>query len=80
MFTKSRNSIKNAIKGYRKSIAGIKAHQRTEVIWPPVPVPHFMSDELFTETIGQAARNVHKRLCQVEYRTQAPTPDFMGGK
>ena len=25
-----------------------------------------------TQTIGQAARNVHKRLRQVEYRTQAP--------
>jgi 23S rRNA (cytosine1962-C5)-methyltransferase len=31
-----------------------------------------MSYELFTQTIGQAARNVHKRLRQVEYRTQAP--------
>ena len=27
---------------------------------------------LFTQTIGQAARNVHKRLRQVEYRTQSP--------
>ena len=33
---------------------------------------HFMDYELFTQTIGQAARNVHKRLRQVEYRTQAP--------
>ena len=30
------------------------------------------SYELFTKTIGQAAKNVHKRLRQVEYRTQAP--------
>ena len=27
---------------------------------------------LFTQTIGQAAKNVHKRLRQVEYRHQAP--------
>ena len=31
---------------------------------------HFMDYQLFTQTIGQAARNVHKRLRQVEYRTQ----------
>ena len=33
---------------------------------------HFMTYELFTETIGQEARNVNKRLRQVEFRTQAP--------
>ena len=31
-----------------------------------------MTYELFSQTIGQAAKNVHKRLRQVEYRTQAP--------
>ena len=29
-------------------------------------------NELFTEMIQQAAKSVHKRLRQVEYRTQAP--------
>ena len=33
---------------------------------------HFMTPELFAETVGQAARSVHRRLRQVEYRTQAP--------
>jgi 23S rRNA (cytosine1962-C5)-methyltransferase len=33
---------------------------------------HFMTQELFTETIAQAAQSVHKRLRQVEFRTQAP--------
>lgn len=32
---------------------------------------HFMTYELFTEMLHQAARSVHKRLRQVEYRTQA---------
>ena len=32
---------------------------------------HFMDPELFTKTIREAASNVHKRLRQVEYRTQA---------
>ena len=31
-----------------------------------------MDPELFTKTIREAASNVHKRLRQVEYRTQAP--------
>ena len=30
-----------------------------------------MDAELFTKTIREAAGNVHKRLRQVEYRTQA---------
>lgn len=33
---------------------------------------HFITPELFAETIGQAARNVKKRLRQIECRTQAP--------
>ena len=33
---------------------------------------HFMAPVLFTKTIGEAARNVHKRLRQIEYRTQSP--------
>lgn len=31
-----------------------------------------MDYDLFTKTIAQAASNVHKRLRQVEFRTQAP--------
>ena len=31
-----------------------------------------MDFERFTETIQQAARSAHKRLRQVEFRTQAP--------
>ena len=31
-----------------------------------------MTQELFTEVISQAAKAVHKRLIQVEFRTQAP--------
>lgn len=32
---------------------------------------HFMTQELFTKTIGEAARSAHKRLRQVEFRTQS---------
>ena len=33
---------------------------------------HFMTQELFTQMMHQAAKSVHKRLRQVEFRTQAP--------
>ena len=33
---------------------------------------HFMTQELFTKTVKEAAKAVHKRLRQVEFRTQAP--------
>jgi 23S rRNA (cytosine1962-C5)-methyltransferase len=33
---------------------------------------HFMTEELFKQTILQAAKSAHKRLRQIEFRTQAP--------
>lgn len=70
-FTKSKNSIKNAVKGYREiNLRGMKLVKDGGYL-VTCSCSHFMSYELFTQTIGQAARNVHKRLRQVEYRTQA---------
>lgn len=71
-FTKSRNSIKNAVKGYREiNLRGMKL-VRDGGFLVTCSCSHFMSYELFTETINQAAKNVHKRLRQVEFKTQAP--------
>lgn len=71
-FTKSRSSIKNAVKGYREiNLRGMKL-VRDGGFLATCSCSHFMDYELFTKTIGQAARNAHKRLRQVEYRTQAP--------
>ena len=71
-FTKSRNSIKNAIKGYREiNLRGMKLVKDGGYLCT-CSCSHFMDYELFTKTINQAAHNVHKRLRQVEYRTQAP--------
>ena len=71
-FTKSRNSVKNAIKGYREiNLRGMKLVKDGGFL-ATCSCSHFMTYELFTETIGQVARNVHKRLRQVEFRTQAP--------
>ena len=71
-FTKSRNSIKNAVKGYREINLRAMKLVKDGGFLATCSCSHFMSYELFTETIGQAARNVHKRLRQVEFRTQSP--------
>lgn len=71
-FTKSRNSIKNAVKGYREINLRAMKLVKDGGFLATCSCSHFMSYELFTQTIGQAAQNVHKRLRQVEYRTQAP--------
>lgn len=71
-FTKSRNSVKNAVKGYREiNLRGMKLVKDGGYL-ATCSCSHFMTYELFTQTIGQAAKNVHKRLRQVEFRTQAP--------
>lgn len=71
-FTKSRSSIKNATKGYKEiNMRGMKLVKDGGFL-ATCSCSHFMSYELFTETINKAARDVHKRLRQVEFRTQSP--------
>lgn len=71
-FTKSRSSVKNATKGYREiNMRGMKL-VRDGGFLATCSCSHFMTYELFTQTLHQAAKSVHKRLRQVEYRTQAP--------
>lgn len=71
-FTKSRNTIKNAMKGYREiNIRGLKL-VRDGGYLATCSCSHFMDYENFTKVIGQAAKSAHKRLRQVEFRTQAP--------
>ncbi len=70
-FTKSRNSVKNAVKGYREiNLRGMKLVKPGGYL-ATCSCSHFMDYELFTKTIHQAARSAHRRLRQVEYRTQA---------
>lgn len=70
-FTKSRSSIKNAVKGYREiNLRGMKLVKDGGYL-ATCSCSHFMDPELFTKTIREAAGNVHKRLRQVEYRTQS---------
>ncbi len=71
-FAKSRNSVKNAVKGYREINLRAMKLVKSGGFLATCSCSHFMDYELFTKTISQAAANVHKRLRQVEYRTQAP--------
>ena len=71
-FTKSRSSIKNAVKGYREINLRAMKLVKDGGYLATRSCSHFMSPEMFSETIHQAAKNVRKRLRQVEYRTQAP--------
>ena len=78
-FTKSRSSIKKAVKGYREiNLRGMKLVKDGGYL-ATCSCSHFMDYELFTQTVGQAARNVHKRLRQVEFRTQAPDHPILWG-
>lgn len=71
-FTKSRNSIKNAVKGYREiNLRAMKLVKNGGYL-ATCSCSHFMNPELFSKTIGEAAANVHKRLRQIEYKTQSP--------
>lgn len=71
-FTKSREATKNAIKGYREiNIQGLKL-VNDNGYFATCSCSHFMTQELFTKTIKEAARSAHKRLRQIEFRTQSP--------
>ena len=59
-FTKSRNSIKNAVKGYREINLRAMKLVKDGGYLATCSCSHFMDYELFTRTIGQAAKNVHK--------------------
>lgn len=78
-FTKSRSSVKKAVRGYREiNLRGMKL-VRDGGYLATCSCSHFMDYELFTQTIGQAAKNVHKRLRQVEFATQAPDHPILWG-
>ncbi len=71
-FTKSKDSVKKAMKGYREiNMRGLKLVKDGGIL-ATCSCSHFMTPDLFTEVIAQAAKSVHKRIRQIEYRTQAP--------
>lgn len=70
-FTKSRSSVKNAVKGYREiNLRGMRLI-RDGGFLVTCSCSHFMEPDLFSKTIREAAAGAHKRLRQVEFRTQS---------
>ncbi len=70
-FTKSRASVKNAVKGYREiNLRGMRL-TRDRGYFATCSCSHFMDPALFAKTLREAAHGAHKRLRQVEFRTQA---------
>ena len=71
-FTKSREATKQAIKGYREiNIRGLRLVKNGGYLCT-CSCSHFMTQELFLKMIREAAKSAHKRLQQVEFRTQGP--------
>ena len=71
-FTKSREATKKAIKGYREiNMKGLRLVKDGGYL-ATCSCSHFMTQELLARTVKEAAKAVHKRLRQVEFRTQGP--------
>lgn len=69
-FTKSRSSVKNAVKGYREiNLRGMKLIEDGGFL-VTCSCSHFMEPELFKKTIAEAARGAHKRLRPKLYLAQ----------
>ena len=76
-FTKSRSSVKNAVRGYREiNFRGMRL-VRDGGFLATCSCSHFMDPDLFRKTLLEAARSAHKRLRQVEFRTQACDPPIL---
>ena len=71
-FTKSREATKNAIKGYREINRKGLQLVKNGGYFATISSSHFMTQELLAKTVKEAAKATHKRLRQVEFRTQAP--------
>jgi len=78
-FTKSRSSVKNALKGYREINYRAMKLIRDGGFLATCSCSHFMTEELLEKAIAQAAAGAHKRLRQVEKRTQSPDHPVLWG-
>ena len=78
-FTKARSSVKNAAKGYKEiHLRGMKLVKNGGYLCT-CSCSHFMNPELFFETIKSAAKDAHKRIRQVQFRTQSPDHPILWG-
>jgi 23S rRNA (cytosine1962-C5)-methyltransferase len=71
-FTKSRDSVRGAIRGYKEiNLRGMKMVKSGGYL-VTASCSHFMTQELLSETLLEASRDAGRTLRQVEFRTQAP--------
>lgn len=72
-FTKSKDTVKQAVKGYRDiNMRGLKTVKDGGFL-ATCSCSHFFTEELMAKTIREAAAGAgHRRLRQVEFRQQAP--------
>ncbi len=79
-FAKSREHLKNAIKGYREvNLRGLKL-VRDGGYLATCSCSHFMTPPLFEKMLTEAARGAHVILRQVEYRAQSPDHPVLWGE
>lgn len=70
-FTKSKNTVNSAIRGYKEiNLRGLKM-VRTGGFFVTCSCSHFMKEDLLRATIADAAKDARKTIRQVEFRTQA---------
>ena len=71
-FTKSRNSVKNAVKGYREiNLRGMKLVKDGGYL-ATCSCSHFMPAPLFEQMLDEASADAGVQLRQIEMRQQAP--------
>ncbi|MBQ9063920.1 MAG: class I SAM-dependent rRNA methyltransferase [Blautia sp.] len=78
-FTKSRSSVKNAVKGYREINYRAMKLLKNGGFLATCSCSHFMTEELLEKAVTQAAASAHRRLRLVEKRTQAPDHPVIWG-
>lgn len=70
-FTKSRNTIKSAIRGYKEiNLRGLKM-VKSGGYFATCSCSHYMSEEQLKKTVQEAAHDARRTLRQVEIRTQS---------
>ena len=78
-FTKSRNSVKNAVRGYRDINMRAMRLLNDGGFLATCSCSHFMTNELFLSMLTQAANTSHRRIRQVEVRAQSPDHPYLWG-
>lgn len=70
-FAKSREALKNALKGYREINTQAIKLVSDQGYLVTASCTSFVTPDLFKEAIEKAAKDAHRRIRQVEYRTQS---------